>query len=323
MIPLVLAVCLGTVASGQQLVLNEEEEGISQLATLLAALQQQHAAAFNPSARPGADRYSTSKTSHRSSPPVGKWTSYSAPVRKAPLLVRLFRKRPKPKAIELFYFNIKAHPGEKIRLALALAGVPFEDHRVSRTEWEKLKPNTKYGQLPMMKIDGVEKYQSPSLLRYAGRLGDGSLYPVHDTAKKLKIEEMIGLCDDFAREYQPALLMGFSHTRYGHPKDWPEPEKKAVVQRMHKDFLEKVFPKFMGLLSSELEQTGAFLTGRSPTIADCQWLAQVNSFTSGVDELIPTDCLKDYPVITRWIKRMMALPRIKKYYEKQATSKRA
>jgi glutathione S-transferase len=277
----------------------------------VALQQQQQAAAYIPSARPaGGSRYSTSKTS-RSSSPVGKWASYSAPVRKK-LFPRLFRRKPKSKNIELTFHDIPAVAGEKVRLALALAGVKFNDNRVSSADWPKLKPSTKYGRLPGLKVDGVEKYQSGSLLRWAGTLGGGSLYPVHDVDKFIKIEELLGLSEDFQREFQPALFMERHHTRYGHPADWAE--KDTVVQKMREKFLEKALPKFMGSLSRELEQTGAFLTGKKPTIADCQWLPQLDSITSGSIQHIPRDILKDYPLITAWMERMKALPRVSKYY---------
>jgi hypothetical protein len=40
----------------------------------------------------------------------------------------------------LHYFNLKGR-GEIVRLMLVAAGVDFEDHRVEREEWPKLKPS--------------------------------------------------------------------------------------------------------------------------------------------------------------------------------------
>ena len=40
----------------------------------------------------------------------------------------------------LYYFNIKGR-GEVIRLIFTVAGVEFEDKRVNREEWLKLKPS--------------------------------------------------------------------------------------------------------------------------------------------------------------------------------------
>lgn len=232
---------------------------------------------------------------------------------------QVMQKAPQPQSIELTYFDIKATPGEKVRLALALSETPFKDNRVKFPDWAELKPKTKYGQLPILNVDGVEHYQSGAMLRWAGTLGDGSLYPVGDSEKLLKIEDMLGVSDDLQRAWTPSLYMGMgdAHKNFGHPEEWPE--KEATVKQMRETFLEKELPKFMGFLSNELEQTGAFLTGEKPTIADCQMLPQVASFTKGFINHVPTDCLKDFPLVVAWIDRMMALPSIQKFNEQQAS----
>ena len=43
--------------------------------------------------------------------------------------------------------------------------------------------------MPILEVDGVEYYQSGSMLRWAGTLGDGSLYP-SDAASRMKVEEV-------------------------------------------------------------------------------------------------------------------------------------
>merc|ERR1711998_273101 len=100
------------------------------------------------------------------------------------------RRSPKPKSIKVTYFDIKATPGEKIRLALTLSGTPFTDNRVKFDDFRNnIKPKAKFGQLPIVEIDGKEFYQSGSMLRWAGTLGDGSLYP-SDPASRMKVEEV-------------------------------------------------------------------------------------------------------------------------------------
>ena len=79
--------------------------------------------------------------------------------------------------ITLTYFNMEA-AAEKVRLALVMTGTPFEDKRVNFEQWMDLKPSAKYGQLPLLTVDGVQMAQSPALLRWVARkFGDGSLYP--------------------------------------------------------------------------------------------------------------------------------------------------
>lgn len=73
--------------------------------------------------------------------------------------------------IKLSYFNIEGR-AEKVRLALILQGINFEDDRISFNDWPKIKPTTKFGQVPIMFIDDREPIsQSNAMLHYVGRLG--------------------------------------------------------------------------------------------------------------------------------------------------------
>ena len=66
---------------------------------------------------------------------------------------------------KLTYFDIKG-AAEKVRLAFVLNGIPFEDERLQRAQWLELKPKTKFGQLPLLSINGQEPVaQSDAMLR--------------------------------------------------------------------------------------------------------------------------------------------------------------
>jgi hypothetical protein len=162
-----------------------------------------------------------------------------------------------PKSLKLTYFDIKAAPGEKIRvrrtasnvaralnaslcgrlsktrvrvplpqLTLKLAGVPFIDRRVKFPDWPELKKKTKYGQMPFVEADGEEYFQSGSLLRWTGQMGSGALYPAStDPIACRKIEEMMGFAEDLTRAWQPAMYISMRHEGYGHPKEWPAKEE--------------------------------------------------------------------------------------------------
>ena len=56
----------------------------------------------------------------------------------------------------------------QVRLALALADVPFTDNRVKGSDWAAMKASTKYGQMPVLEIDGKEVNQSGAMMRHAG-----------------------------------------------------------------------------------------------------------------------------------------------------------
>ena len=46
--------------------------------------------------------------------------------------------------MKVFYFDLFAR-GEPIRMALAKAGVEFEDHRMTGEAWMALKPTLQFG----------------------------------------------------------------------------------------------------------------------------------------------------------------------------------
>ena len=50
--------------------------------------------------------------------------------------------------LKLIYFNIKAR-AEPTRLALHIAGIPFEDVRIKHEEWPALKGSMPLGQVPV------------------------------------------------------------------------------------------------------------------------------------------------------------------------------
>eukprot|EP00854_Cymbomonas_tetramitiformis_P020050 gene20050-24002_t len=216
--------------------------------------------------------------------------------------------------ITLTYFPIEG-AAEKVRLALAMTGTDFEDIRIKFPEWQELKPTTKYGQLPIMNIDGKEIAQSPAMLRWCGRtLGDGSLYP-QDPESLMQIEEVLGLSDDIARAWSPCLYMAMRPEKFGYPADIAAEEKTTKVKALRESFLKDELPNFMKYLTGHLEASGAFFCGSAPTIADLQILPQLRYFTKGVADFVPGDCLSPYPVVTQWIERMMAIPQVKSWYE--------
>lgn len=61
-----------------------------------------------------------------------------------------------------------------MRLAFAVAGQEFEDHRIDFADWPALKPTTPFGSLPVSEItndDGTKSKlgQSLSIARFLGR----------------------------------------------------------------------------------------------------------------------------------------------------------
>ena len=91
--------------------------------------------------------------------------------------------------IVLKYFPIMG-AAERVRLALWLGEIEFEDVRVPPVNWAELKGQTPFGQLPVMSIDeGPYIAQSNAMLQYIGTLAP-RLCPAD---RFLKVQEAIGL----------------------------------------------------------------------------------------------------------------------------------
>src|SRR5260221_9813657 len=69
---------------------------------------------------------------------------------------------------KLTYFDAAASRGEECRLALHLAGLAFEDERLSRDQWAARKASTPFGALPVLTVDGRQLAQSNAILRFIG-----------------------------------------------------------------------------------------------------------------------------------------------------------
>lgn len=222
-----------------------------------------------------------------------------------------------PPSLKLTYFNIQG-VAERVRLAFVLAGVPFEDRRISFAEWPELKKACRYGQLPVLSVDGVDVPQSYAMSMLAADYSD-SLLP-EDPKARMRVNEVMGLAGDFDKAWLPCLYMGMRPSIYGYPEGSNRtPAGRARVKQLREAFAATDLPKYLQWYSDLLtEAGGAFFGGAAPSLADCHILPQLRAFTAGHIDFVPTDCLQAFPVVTAWIDRMLALPPIKKWYDDRA-----
>lgn len=152
------------------------------------------------------------------------------------------------------------------------------------------------------------------MLRYVGRLGNGTLYP-RDAAMELKIEEALGLAGDLDRAFLPGLYMSMRPVEFGFPADFPKtPEGQEQIRTARTLFATQTLPVFLAHYTRMLEESGAFFCGSEPTIADCYILPQMKNFLKGHIDHVPTTVLEPFPVVTAWIARMMEIPSIAAWY---------
>ena len=178
----------------------------------------------------------------------------------------------KPK---LFYFDAPVSRGEECRLAFAIAGLEFEDVRLSREQWIAMKPTTPFGAVPILEVVGKEPLaHSNAILWWIG--SQSSLLPkdpfdaAHHVAMMEAVEELrihlgttLFLADDAAkkkaREDAAATTI----------PAWGEKVEKLVV--------------------------GPFFGGDAISVADVKLYMIVRWLTGGKLDHIPTSVLDAFP----------------------------
>lgn len=170
-------------------------------------------------------------------------------------------------SIRLTYFN---SPGraESIRLALRIGGVAFEDHRIGFAEFGKAKAGGEFplGSVPVLEVDGLKITQTTAMLRYAARLGEGTLYPA-DAFDGLLVDSVLETVNDtLTNALVPSLFER-------------DTEKKLAMRHA---YLEGPMTRGWNYLESLVARSGGpFLLGADLTVADILLGLHVGQVLSG------------------------------------------
>jgi len=192
----------------------------------------------------------------------------------------------------LTYFDAPVSRGEECRLAFVIAGVDFEDHRVTRDEWAALKPKTPFGSVPVLEVPGHAPIaQSNAILAYIGRR-----YGAHptDLAEAARHEALMAAVEDL----RAAAAATGRHSNEG--------EKRAAREQ----FAAGTLRTWAGHVEAQLGD-GPFVAGAAPMVADVKIYMGVRAFRRGVMDYIPTTCFDDFPKIVRLSEAFEAHPPVK------------
>ena len=187
------------------------------------------------------------------------------------------------------------------------------DNRIAPTVWNEMKDSMRYGQVPVVDVDGKEMAQSNAILRWVATLGDGSLYPAD---KMFKVEEAMGVLEDYMRVWSPCLYQAMKPEMFGRTAEWPKTEEGvATIKALREKFVADELPKFVKFLERLLEDSGGpFLCGTTPTIADMAWVPILRALRGGFLDHVPSTCLDQYATITSYLEAFYALPALVPYY---------
>jgi prostaglandin-H2 D-isomerase / glutathione transferase len=199
----------------------------------------------------------------------------------------------KPK---LTYFDAPVSRGEECRIALHVAGVDFDDHRIKRDEWPALKPKTPFGGLPLLEIPGHPVLaQSNAILGLIGRR--------HGLLPK----------DDFEAARHEAILLYAEELR----------SKVATTLRMENDAKkaarEAIAANDVPIWARNVENqvgAGPFFGGSTLSVADIKLFMVVRWFKSGAIDHIEKTVFDAYPKLLRLFDAVENEPRVKSWLDK-------
>jgi len=198
-------------------------------------------------------------------------------------------------AMKLTYFNLRAR-AEPARLILAQAGVSYEDNRLpapwdDMAPWTALKPNTPFGQLPTLCVDGQEFSQSMTIARY--------LANEHGLAGKNALDN--GLMDEIVDALSDATEKQYN--AYLFEKD---EKKKEELQAAFKD---TVLPALLKSTEKILVSRGGdYLVGGALSWADIM----LYNFCSEIPDKSATEAFSKVHAL---VAKVGDLPNIKKWVE--------
>ena len=202
--------------------------------------------------------------------------------------------------LKLSYFDMHGGRGEPARLALAIGGIAFEDHRFAFPEFADVKKSTPFGQVPVLQVDGIQVTQCDAINRYVGKLA--GLYPV-DPYQALLCDEVMYVVEEASVKLGPTFRM---------TGDEQKTARLALVNGS--------MPQYLGWLQSQLlAHGGEYFADNRLTVADLKVFVDVRGLNSGRLDHVPTDLVeKVAPALNAHMRRVAEHPAVVAHYAKFA-----
>jgi len=198
---------------------------------------------------------------------------------------------------KLTYFDAPTSRGEECRLALHLAGIDFEDNRISQAAWPALKEQTPYGQLPVLELPGQAPFAqtNPILVLIGRRHG---LHPTDDV-EAARHEAMMQHVEELRHNMSPTIRMG-------------DAEKKTAREALVAGFL----PAWGRHAERNLGSAGPFFAGAKIHVVDLKLHMAVRWFLGGKVDHIPATIFSAFPKLMGVHDAVRDDSRIKAWYAK-------
>ena len=191
---------------------------------------------------------------------------------------------------KLSYFNTRGL-GEISRYVFAQAGVKFEDNRITKEEWPKVKPTTPFGMIPVLEEDGKKLAGGRVIARYLAEKPEFNLAG-SNAFENAEIASIADVIDSYAVEIMKVRFE----------------EDEARKKELLKVFLETTAPKYLGILQKQLQNNNGYLWGGKLTWPDL-YLAVILDLT--YEHL--KEVYDKYPELVQLKERVESLPNIAKW----------
>ncbi len=200
--------------------------------------------------------------------------------------------------LRLTYFNVKGSRGQVARLALEFAGVDYEDHRISFSEFSATKSTFPFGAVPVLEVDEQVIAQSNGINRYIGKVT--SLYPT-DALQAALCDEVMSAVEDILVKGQATMFI----------KDADE-KKKA-----REELAAGPIGFFLKSIAARLEDRGSdYFADNRLTVADLKVFVWIRSLLLGVLDDVPTDLVETHaPTLKAHHDRIWAFDKVRAHYE--------
>lgn len=198
--------------------------------------------------------------------------------------------------LALTYFDAPGR-AEPVRIALRLAGLPFEDRRLKFPEFaeQKAKGAFPLATVPVLTVDGFAIPQTAAMLRYIARLADTRLYPT-DPYSALLVDSVLDTFNDtLSHALRPSLFE----------------RDMAKKLEMRKELATGAMATVLGFVEKVIERSGGpFVTGTQMSIADLVVAHQILQIRDGHLDGIGMEHLEAYPRVRALAEAYLAEPRI-------------
>lgn len=197
---------------------------------------------------------------------------------------------------KLTYFDLDGGRGEPIRIAFHVAGIEFDDHRISFAEFQEMRQSTRFHCVPVLEIDGVEFTQSNALSRYVGKLA--GLYP-DDDLQALYCDEALGSIEDVSHRIVRTFGL-----------------EGEELRRAREDLVDGWLSVYLrGLKELLVRGGGEYFADKRLTVADLKVSGLTGWLGSGMLDHVPTNLVQEVaPELVTHHERVRNDPRVSAYY---------